>query len=112
MGRAIGEVPVPALPSLLAAPVCLAAWRTFGYIPPLGPTHLLAGRIPMKTRVWMLCCLGLLAPLQMAGAHEPPQGVVKITLGVEGEGFERIPVVGPLLKYFVAGEECCAEQSP
>ena len=65
----------------------------------------------MKTRAWMLCCLGLLAPLPPAGADEIPQGFVKITLGVEGEGLESIPIVGPLLKQFVAGmEKPCAEQ--
>jgi len=53
----------------------------------------------------------LLAPLPLASADEPPHGFVKITLGVEGEGLERIPVVGPLLKQFVAGmEKPCAEE--
>jgi hypothetical protein len=59
----------------------------------------------MKIHAWMLCCLGLLAPLQVAGADEPPQGFVKITLGIEAEGLEKIPVVGTLLKHCVAGME-------
>src|SRR5688500_8248304 len=85
-------------------------------MPPLGLTHLLAGRIPMKTRApaWLLfsCCLGLLVPLQVVGADEQPQGFVKITLGVEGEGFEKLPVVGPLLKLLVAqAQKHCAEQA-
>lgn len=63
----------------------------------------------MKTHAWMLCCFGLLAPLQLAAADEP-QAVVRFTLGAEGEGLERIPAVGPLLKLFVSGGECCAEQ--
>jgi hypothetical protein len=67
----------------------------------------------MKTRAWMLfsCCLGLWAPLSTARAEEQPQGFVKITVGVEGEGLERIPVVGPLLQQLVDSQkEPCAEQ--
>jgi hypothetical protein len=59
----------------------------------------------------LFCCsLGLLAPLPLAGADEQPQGFVKITVDIEGEGLERIPIVGPLLKHYVEGkEQPCAE---
>lgn len=66
----------------------------------------------MKTRTWMLfsCCLGLLAPLPFAGAEEP-QGFVKVSVGVEGDGLEKIPLVGPLLQHFIGCQEKpCAEQ--
>jgi hypothetical protein len=67
----------------------------------------------MKTHAWMLsiCCLSLLVPLSTARAEEQPQGFVKITVGIEGEGLERIPVVGSLLKYLAeAQKQECAEQ--
>lgn len=66
----------------------------------------------MKTRAWMLCCIGLLFPLSIARAEEQPQGFITITVGIEGEGLERIPVVGSLLQYLVdcQEEQCCEEE--
>lgn len=61
----------------------------------------------------LTCCFGLLVPLPMAAADEPPQGLLKFTVGVEGEGLEKIPLVGSLLRHFLAAaEKPCEEETP
>jgi hypothetical protein len=100
--------------------VCLAEYEPFGYIPRSANLFALLQGIVMKTLVVpvsMICCLYSLFASPFVAAEEPKERFVKVTLGVEADGLEQIPLVGPLLKYLVPqaaetcseNEECCVE---